>query len=151
MLYKFEPHTYRNGLFFCFPYIMIGSFINKYSVYTKRCNWLLLLGWGVCLLLIEIFINYKYSEKGYDILLSLYFLCPVLFIYILNKKKYSIHKTLALYSTGVYLTHMFVLRVFSKFGLLSNIPSVIVIVTFLISTLMTFFLIRIKEKFKYIL
>ena len=149
LLYKLNLHMYRNGLFFCFPFIMIGYFINKFSLHKKYINWLLLLILGVFLLLIETVINYNYSGNGFDILLSLYLLCPVLFIYTLNKEFYSTNKTLALYSTGIYLIHHLVLFVLRRLELFT--PSILVIVTFLISIFLTFFLIKIKKKFKYIM
>jgi hypothetical protein len=149
--HKYWLKIYRNGLFFCFPFIMTGYFINKFSFHKRHINWLFLLVLGVFLLLMETFINYKYNGKSFDILLSLYLLCPVLFIYALNKEFYSTRKTLSLYATGIYLTHVYILLTFREFGLLSNIPSVKVFVVFLLSMLLTFFLIKLKKKFNYIL
>jgi hypothetical protein len=151
LFYKLGLNTYRNGLFFCFPFIMIGYFINKFSLQKKHVNWLLLLIVGICLLLIETFINYTISGKGFDILLSLYILCPVLFIYTLNKEFYSTNKTLALYSTGIYLTHWIVLREFRRFEILSDFQTFRVVIVLLLSMFITFFLIKLKKKFKYIL
>jgi surface polysaccharide O-acyltransferase-like enzyme len=150
-LYQFGFNAHRNALFFCFPFIMIGYFINKFSLHKKHINWLFLLILSVCLLLIETFINYSYSGEPFDILLSLYFICPILFIYTLNKKNYSRSRTLALYSTGIYVIHFFILTIFWDIRLLSHTPSLLVIAVFLTSILLTSLLIKIKKKFKYIL
>ncbi|MDR3272742.1 MAG: acyltransferase family protein [Flavobacteriaceae bacterium] len=146
-LYKFES-AYRNGLFLCFPFVVTGYFINKYKITKRYKNWTVLLLASVFLLIVEACFNYTHGKKGFDILFSLYFLCPLLFLYTSNLKYYSKRKTLSMYSTGIYLTHIFVLR-FLKFTVLSRTPAVIA--TILLSTLLTYFLVKIQQRFKYIL
>ncbi|MDR0833159.1 MAG: acyltransferase family protein [Candidatus Symbiothrix sp.] len=144
---------YRNGLFFCFPFIMIGYFINQFSLYTRKVNWLLLLTLSFFLMAFEVVFNYFFThrEGGFELLVSLYAICPILFIYTLNKPMYSTNKTVALYATGVYLTHGFLVSVCENMGLLSNMPSVKTIAVFIVSMLITYILVGINKKFKYIL
>jgi hypothetical protein len=128
-------YFYRNGLLLCFPFIMVDYFINKYNIMNRYKKWTIqsLLA-GIFLLIAEAYFNYKYGRKGFDILFSLYFLCPILFLYASNIKHYSKNKTISMYSTGIYLTHGFVLICIRKLNVLTDTPTVIV--TILLSILL---------------
>lgn len=148
-------NIYRNGLFFCFPFIMTGYLINKFSWHTKKVNWLLLVAAGLLVLACEAVFNFNHGKKTFDLLSGLYIFCPALFIYVMNIQFYGESKTIALYSSGVYLTHILVLNIIAKItktistSALSETPTTII--AFLLSMLATYFLIRIQKKFKYIL
>lgn len=148
-------NIFRNGLFFCFPFIMTGYLINKFAWHTKKVNWLLLIAVGFSVLTCEVVFNYNHGKKLFDLLLGLYIFCPALFVYVLNLKFYGESKTIALYSSGIYLVHILVLNILAKIvktvstSALSETPTTII--TFLLAMLATYFLIRIQKKFKYIL
>jgi fucose 4-O-acetylase-like acetyltransferase len=153
-LHRYGLIVYRNGLLFCFPVIVIGYLINKYKIIDKWKNIKIALILSLILLIVESCINYyKCSDKN-DILLSLYIVCPLLFIYVSNIRYYSQNKSVSYYSTGIYLVHPFVLKILSsnyitKYIVLTVTPKVVL--TILLSALITYFLIIVRKKFKYIL
>ncbi|MDR1757639.1 MAG: acyltransferase [Bacteroidales bacterium] len=155
LLYNFVSNaSYRNGLFFCFPFIVIGYLINKYKIIDKWKNIKIAFISSLILLTVESCLNYKYSGFFFDILFSLYLICPLLFICVSSIKCYSKNKSLSYYSTGIYLVHFFVQRILSsnhitKYIALSETPKVVL--TILLSALITYFLIIARKKFKYIL
>jgi surface polysaccharide O-acyltransferase-like enzyme len=149
LFYLIGPYIYRNGLFICFPFILIGYLINKFSFHKKIRRRVPLLIIGFLLMLSEIYVNFLYNGKIFEILISLYFFCPILFIYVLNKPLCSKSKTLSLYSTGIYLVHNLVFLHINKLISLNNTLNVIIV--FFISTFFTFFIIKVQKRFRYIL
>jgi hypothetical protein len=145
----------RSGLAVCFPFAVIGYLINKYNFINIKKNVKVALAGSIILLMLESSLNYKYSYLGMDLLISLYVVCPLLFIYVSNKKYYSNNKSLAHYSTGIYLVHMFVLMmiwILEDKHILCKLGSTpIVIITILLSVAITYFLIILRKKIKYIL
>lgn len=142
-------HAGRNALFFCFPFIYTGYVINKYRIYERKFNLPLLLTLGFCVLMLEVILNYKLSEADLDILAGLYVVAPSLFVAVLKKKARSDNKTLAYYSTGIYLTHILFLNVGENFLGLSPTQNVIFALT--VSLVATWPLIRWNRKVKYLL
>ncbi|WP_431611492.1 acyltransferase family protein [Chryseobacterium sp. 'Rf worker isolate 10'] len=149
-LQKITMITYRNFLFFCFPFIFIGYSLNKFSVQEKKMKWNMLLLLSIIILIVEVSSNYIFGKGSFDILVSLYFICPLLFLIALNINIYSNKKTLALYSTGVYLVHWYILKLpIVNIFKLQGTPRIIFV--FILSLILSWFLIQVKKKFKYIL
>ncbi|MGI9581565.1 acyltransferase family protein [Chryseobacterium sp. RRHN12] len=149
-LKKITMTAYRNSLFFCFPFIFIGYSLNRFSFQEKKMKWNILFLLSIIILIVEVSLNYVYGKGSFDILVSLYFICPLLFLIALNINTYSNKKTLALYSTGVYLVHWYVLKspVLNIFNL-QGTPRIIFV--FILSLILSWLLIQVKKKFKYIL
>ncbi|MDR0798498.1 MAG: acyltransferase [Dysgonamonadaceae bacterium] len=148
-LYRFGNRIYMNGLFQCLPFILMGYLIRRFSLDKKKMNEWLWLAVALLYFVAEVAINYRYNGKDFDLLFNLYLLCPVLFLFCLNRKIPSNNKTLALYSTGIYLTHAGFLIYLRKYVFLTNTPYIFV--CFVLSVIVTFLLIKLKKKFKYIL
>lgn len=146
---KLGNNAYRNALFFCFPFILIGYSINRFSITTKKIKPIYLII-GAFLLFLEINFNYRYCDSSFDILLSLYIFCPILFIMLYRFKILSCNKDLSCYSAGVYLIHkIFYLVPIKPFSNMGN--SIYVIFVFCVSIIISFFLIRINKKLKYVI
>jgi surface polysaccharide O-acyltransferase-like enzyme len=144
-----QSKSYANGLFFCFPFLYVGYLINKFSIHTMKMNWILLLILSFLLLCFEVSFNYICCNKGFGLYISHYSFCPILFVNIVSKKYLSNNKTLALYSTGVYLSHPLFGLCLAKFTSIGDTP--LVFINFILSLLMSLFLIRMKKRFEYIL
>jgi surface polysaccharide O-acyltransferase-like enzyme len=141
--------AYRNTFFFCFPFILLGYLINKFSITSKNIKpgFLILAGF---LFFLEASINYMYSKSTFDILISLYIFCPLLFIWVYNSKIISNNKNLSYYSTGIYLTQMiFFLLPINSYLNVGN--SLYVILVLCASILFSFILIQLNKKLKYII
>lgn len=106
--------VHRNFLFLCFPFFYIGFAINQYQLQKRipvtRLWWGI--GLGMALLLLESYLNFRNprNDGGFDNFASLLLICPAIFLAVQHLKLYSNHKRIALYSSGVYLVHMFVLH-----------------------------------------
>lgn len=145
-------HLFRNSIFFCLPFIYIGFIINKFNMSINQPSSEIILFFiiGFILLLVEASINYHLINDRFDILLSLYIVCPCIFIFGSSKKIISHNKQLALLSSGVYLTHIAIFSLpIRQYFHLSNTQNVII--TFCLSIFVSFFLILVKRKIKYII
>ena len=75
---------------------------------------------------------------------------PLLVLIAVDVNMYSKKKTLALYSTGVYLVHWYILKLpIVNIFKLQGTPRIIFV--FILSLILSWFLIQVKKKFKYIL
>src|SRR5690606_16007913 len=94
---------YCNFLFFGFPFFTMGYLIRKKNITIdiKKGIFLSILFFGF--LLIESYFNYRISKEGVDILLSLFFLCPIIFLLIKQTYIQGSAKNIANFSTGVFL------------------------------------------------
>ncbi|WP_370640708.1 acyltransferase family protein [Flavobacterium sp. SM15] len=146
---------HRNFLFFCFPFFTIGYLINKNKIHLRtaphrnRIRVGILI--GIVFLLLESYLNYKTTKESFDILLSLYFLTPLLFIEFINSKTVSNKKNLALISSSIYLSHVLVHYLLALFFKTEANYSLLVMATFLICYLVSFLLIHLNKRYKYIL
>jgi surface polysaccharide O-acyltransferase-like enzyme len=148
-LWPEKLYTWRNALLFCFPFIYIGYSINRCRAHKRKPNLPLLLVPGFCLLMLEAFLNYRFSGAAFDILASLYFVAPLLLVVAQRGKVRSGGKTLAQCSTVVYLVHALFLIVGQKF--LGLPPTLNVFFAFAASLLAAWPLILLNTKFKYLL
>ena len=101
--------VYRNFLFFCFPFLAMGFLIKKYEFDVKRNPSLWLVFISVSVVVAEAFANIYFlklsKRESVDILFSLLFACPILFIYFKNLKTKTDAKILASISTAIYCIH----------------------------------------------
>jgi hypothetical protein len=103
---------------------------------------------GLLLLLSEVYMNLIHGSATFDILLSLYILVPVLFVAGLRLELKSENKTLSLYSTAIYLSHIWVLEAVFRVSHYSTINTIIVIV---LALMVSWVLIKLKKYFRYVL
>lgn len=139
---------YRNFLFFGLPFFLLGFIYRKnekkINVYINgKINFFIIL--GLVFLSLEIYFNQKFSvKKGYELLLSLFFITPLIFIKF-NLYEYKFNsKNLGLLSSSIYFIHPLIYLVFVEN--MSLTPTIQVLLTFLLSILLSFFVITINRK-----
>ncbi|MBD8348208.1 acyltransferase [Dysgonomonas sp. HGC4] len=103
----FEIMKYRNFLFWAFPFVTIGHLI-KYVIYSKIKKFIpYILILGSIALMIEAYI-YMEQQVTNNLYIVPLFLCPAIFIYILNNGKmgsYPKHNTVADMSIAIFFIH----------------------------------------------
>lgn len=139
---------YRNFLFVGFPFFYFGFLIKQYSFYEKvsevKIKKFLLL--GCALLLVESYFNYHNLEvlESFDVYFSLVFICPIFFMFLKKTKSKTKNKNLALYSSGVYFIHPFVIKIINSNAYFLGIN--ITLVTVIVSMVICVFLIQINKR-----
>lgn len=147
---NFYP-VYRNFFTVCYPFLMFGFLIHKLNLtakYKKIAPFAVLL--SLILLYIEVYINYFFISKTdpLDLMFSLMLLCPFIFIFVFNLNIKGEGKTLALFSTALYLIHPLFQNLLKSF----NINSIeLFLVTVVLSCLASIVLIMLNKKIKVIL
>jgi hypothetical protein len=142
----------RSFLFFSFPFFSIGFLINKYEIYKnislRYIVFILLI--GIVLLVFESNFNYSHLNMiGFNNLVSLIIICPVVLILFLKVGVSGRNKNITLYSSGVYFVHIVFFTFFHDLTLLrgTSLTAVTLVSSLLASTI----LIKINKKYKYIL
>lgn len=145
--------VHRNFLFFAFPFFCIGFLIHKYKIHEKITlkSSIILSCIGLFLLLTESYINYIEPSRdgGFDNFVSLLVVSPSIFILFMNINYQGKSKELALYSTGVYFIHSFFLSIYNMYWDFNE--TVLTLIVILSSIFVTFFLIQLNQRFKFIL
>lgn len=140
---------YRNFLFVCFPFLTIGFLINKHQIDIstyKHSSWLVVL--SILSVIGEAFFNYKYiSNESTDILFSLIFASPLLFLYCQTIYIKTTSKILASFSTAIYVVHPLIM----KSDLYKEIESFKVLIFLAILIPVSFALVYLNKKLKYLL
>lgn len=143
---------YRNFLLFAFPYFYIGYYISKYEIVNEvsRTKSFLILIVGLILIIGESLINYNINNNA-RLELLVFLPIPVVGLFLLVSKFYipTNSKSIAYYSTGIYLVHLMLLNIYEDTIGLSG--TYITIITFILSTIISFFIILINKKIKYLL
>lgn len=140
---------YCNFLFFGFPFLTTGYLIRKRNIIINKRKGIFLGLFFFIILLIESYLNYKNSKETVDILLSLFFLCPVIFLLIKQTYIQGSAKNIANFSTGIFLIHAYVLF-FLRFTLDLN-NTALCLVTLFLSCMASLVLIQVNNRFKYLL
>lgn len=140
---------YRNFLFVCFPFLTIGFLINKHQIDIstyKHSSWLVVL--SILSVIGEAFFNYKYiSNESTDILFSLIFASPLLFLYCQTIYIKTTSKIFASFSTAIYVVHPLIM----KSDLYKEIESFKVLIFLAILIPVSFALVYLNKKLKYLL
>lgn len=140
---------YRNFLFVCFPFLTIGFLINKHKIdVSKYKNSSLLVILSVLCVIAEAFLNYKYiSSESTDILFSLIFVSPILFLYCQKIYIKTTSKILASFSTAIYVVHPLIM----KSDFYKEIQSFKILIFLAILIPVSFALVYLNKKLKYLL
>ncbi|MBQ4829549.1 acyltransferase [Alteromonas sp. MMG017] len=144
---------HRNAILFSFPFFCIGFLINKHKMHRKikiQTAWWLAI-WGLFLLFLESYFNFNQdsNEGGFDNYFSLIIVSPFMFIFF---SKISIHgssKSIALYSSSIYFVHAFFLLLLIKYTAFQ--PTALTFASILLSTVASYFIIKINKKVNYLL
>ena len=149
LVLNFFP-SYRNFLWVCFPFLGIGFLIKKLGIDVKNKPSAFLVIVSVFLVIFEAFINDKIigldKNESIDILFSLLFACPLLFLYCKNMPFKTDSKILASISTAIYLVHPLIMEL--MFNTL-HISSTGAFITVLL--IISIILVYINNKIKYLL
>ena len=150
-----KPYSSRNFLFFGFPFLTIGYLIKRESIYFKKKVLVFSLIIGFVFLIIENQLNYHLlgSSVGFDMLLSQLLLCPVIFLcaksFSINSKKID-GKKISLYSSAIYFVHP-TPWMFTIIWLNISSPTLISLVVLVSSIILSYFLIKLNRRLKFIL
>jgi hypothetical protein len=144
---------HRNMLFFSYPFFCIGYLINKHSLHNVVSFKLacILSAFGVLALLGESYVNYYQEGRdgGFDNLFSLLLICPFLFILFMKSNISGEGKNIALYSSAIYFIHILILKIFWEYTEFD--PTLLTLITILVSVFFSFFIIKANSKLKFIL
>nr|WP_314497176.1 acyltransferase family protein [uncultured Chryseobacterium sp.] len=140
---------YRNFLFVCFPFLTIGFLINKHHIaISKYRNSFLLVILSVSCVIGEAFFNYnEISKESTDVLFSLVFTCPLIFLYCQSIYIKTTSKILANLSIAIYVVHPLIM----KSDFYTEIQSFKILIFLLILIPLSFGLVYLNRKLKYIL
>lgn len=140
--------SFYNGVFFGYPFIIIGYFLrDKNSTDRIEAKYIYLITIiSIITLLIESYFGYR-IEMYHNIFISLYILCPALFICILKGSKYTISKDYAAkLASGIYYVHILVLSIIIPLSGSYNIYKLLPIVA--VSILLSIFIIIINKRIR---
>lgn len=147
---NYTPY-HRNFLFVCFPFLAIGYVLkrNDNLIHSFKNNIVVLI--CIAVLLLEASFNYFLINRNepYDQLISLFFVCPMIFLYAKNIEIKTNFKNLPLISSGIFLSHPLFYVLFKKELITMN--TLFFIVVTILSLITSMLLIKIKKKYDYIL
>lgn len=140
--------TTRNFLFFGLFYVVLGYFIgSKKDVYSKYCFEKLVI--CIFFLIFEAIFLHDIEKLNSNILLSCIPLTYYLFIttiYLTNKIKLKFD--FRSFSKYYYLIHPMIIYIISLFGIFSHNPYLQIVVVLIITHIISFIIIRLKNKNK---
>lgn len=141
---------YRNFLFVCFPFLTIGFLINKLKIDFEKYKYpYVLVVFSLVMVVAEAYFNYKMiSSESTDILFSLIFVSPILFLYCQKIYFKTQSKVLASLSTAIYVVHPLIM----KSDFYKEITSEYKILIFLLILIpVSLLLVVLNRKLKYLL
>ncbi|EPF4156202.1 acyltransferase family protein, partial [Acinetobacter baumannii] len=105
---------------------------------------------AIALLYVEVFFNYKFisSTEPLDGMFALFIACPLIFLACMNMNIKGKGKSIALFSTALYLIHPFFQNILQQFNV-NSVSSFLL--TILFSSIASVFLILLSKKVKFIL
>jgi len=140
---------YRNFLFVCLPFLTIGFLINKHQtdlLKYKDSYFLVIL--SIICVIGEAFLDYYWiGTESTDILFSLLFACPLVFLYFKNIYVKTNSKILANLSTAIYVVHPLIMK--STFYEEFQSFKILIFIAILIPV--SFALVYLNSKLKYLL
>lgn len=140
--------VFYNGIFFGYPFIVLGNYICSKNLKEKAGTALLSLILLVSLitLLLESYLGYK-ANMHHNVLLSLYVICPAIFILMLKiPTKVANNDYAGKLASGIYYIHILVLTVIVPLSASNNIYKLPLIFT--ITILLSFFIIFANKRLK---
>lgn len=140
---------YCNGLFFGYPFLVLGYVVNK-RIWIERFKgfWLyLILTLAFASLLLDVYATYL-MQTPKNMLLSLIVLCPMLFVLILknSKSKTAGNIDFSKLSAGVYYIHILVISLITPLTETYNIINYPIVL--IISVILSIFIIFVNKRIK---
>lgn len=152
-LVRRSQQTYRNFIFFAFPFFFIGFMLKKFDITqkisTRYVAWIALL--GTVSLVLEAHVNYISLAHNYsfDNLISLIIVCPAIFLLFLRRTVVGNSKSISMYSTAIYFTHIAFVVVLSKRIGIHGLKLTLAVL--ILSVFASYFVIKFNKKFRYLL
>ena len=142
--------VFCNGIFFGFPFIVLGYYIQKMGyVNVKSLHLYIILFISLITLLLESYQGYK-TNIYHNLFLSLYILCPLLIICIQKRAKYNIEKyDISKLAAGIYFVHILVAGQIIPIAETNNIYRLPFIM--IVSVLLAIFIVLIDKRIKILL
>ncbi len=142
--------AFCNGIFFGFPFIVLGYYIQKKGYVNIRPLYLyMILFISLITLLIESYQGYK-TNIYHNLFLSLYILCPVLIICIQKGVNHSVEKyDISKLAAGIYFVHILVAGQIIPIAETNNIYRLPFIM--IVSVLLAIFIVLINKRIKILL
>ncbi|MCH7315773.1 acyltransferase family protein [Acinetobacter sp. ANC 3882] len=144
--------SYRNFFMMCFPFMMIGFWINKYKIERKVNINIYLILFLFLLLIFESFIHYYFisHKESLDLLVMLLLIAPAILIFTLKQNVESHGKNIATLSTSIYLIHpMVMFELAKKFD--ANNTIVFTLYVLFASIILGYLLTLLNKRVKYLL
>lgn len=143
--FRFAMMLYRNFLFVCLPFLMIGNYIKQHKCMAN--GKLLILSF--LLFFIEISCNYIFSKESpnpiFDLSFSLIFITPTLFLSIKQLQvPYKGGKQIALIASAVYFSHFWILYFLKSYGVQDSLQRWLIACS--VSVLLSFPLMYVNSK-----
>lgn len=139
---------YRNFIFLGLPFFIIGYLVNNNNweilLSKNQTKYFALLGFFI--LLIESYLNFYFTNEGMDMLFSLIFICPLIFIYFRDLDLNFKSEKNAQMATAIYLTHPLIISLLNHFYKFT--PTFLSFFTILISVVFAYFLVKLNSKIK---
>jgi len=142
---------YRNALFFCFPFVFLGYFINEKKETLKQVNNALLLLIIVASLLVLLYEVSRYYNDGIimDMYYSIIILAPALLALILKKAVYKRDDGyIGLLTSGIYYIHPLIIYILSVCYPLNEKYIYILPVVLVLSAITTAGVIEVNKRIK---
>lgn len=106
-----DIYKFRNFLFIGLPFVLLGNLMKNIDVSKYKKLLKIFLPISLLIFFIEVFVSYHYLYIA-DIYLSLFFVCPLFLILLLNYPRYvSVSNDIGLYSLAIYLIHPFIIKI----------------------------------------
>lgn len=140
--------AFCNGIFFGYPFIILGDYLRTKNMKEKASTSLLCIIFLFCLvtLLSESYLGYR-AKMYHNVLLSLYAICPSIFLLVLKSPTKTIGNDYAgKLASGIYYIHILVLTTIVPLSASNNINKLPLI--FAISILLSFFIIFVNKRLK---
>lgn len=140
-----------NGIFFGFPFIVLGYYIREknFEKTIKSSYLYVILVISLLVLLIESYQGYR-TGIYHNLFLSLYILCPVLIICIMKRAKHTdLKNDLSKLASAIYFVHIFVIVQIIPISGTNNIYKLPFII--IVSTLLAIFIVLINKRLKILL
>ncbi|WP_436906003.1 acyltransferase family protein [Acinetobacter johnsonii] len=141
--------VYRNFLFKCLPFMILGFCINKINLDDRISPPFYLIIILVILTILESYINYIILDgnKGMDFLMISLIACPLLFIYFKKKKIMGKKSDFLKISIALYLIHPLVMKIYNYFNFNFNYYIFVIIFSLFFGLI----LVLLNRKIKYLL
>ncbi len=151
------PLVHRNFLFYGLPFLSIGYVMRKTNFHTKfsKTKVLLFLVFGLVLLAIDSLINYHYLSYKVVVNMHITFLiaAPALFMtaFTFHIPSSANSKILSSYSIAIYLVHPLIIVLITTIFNQGLSPTVLTLATIIGAILISYLLIELNKKVKYLL